>query len=53
MEAEESAENKITDLEQRGQELQAFIQRLTFDLQNVSFILAFAGCLLIKKWWIS
>lgn len=34
MEAEESAENKITDLEQRGQELQAFIQRLTFDLQN-------------------
>ncbi|KAJ6651906.1 hypothetical protein lerEdw1_015929 [Lerista edwardsae] len=33
-EAEESAESKITALEQRGHELQAFIQRLSVDLQN-------------------
>lgn len=32
-------------LEQRGQELQAFIQRLSVDLQNVSPALALAGCL--------
>ncbi|XP_066466945.1 golgin subfamily A member 1 isoform X2 [Tiliqua scincoides] len=34
IEAEESAESKITTLEQRGHDLQAFIQRLSVDLQN-------------------
>ncbi|XP_074871331.1 golgin subfamily A member 1 isoform X4 [Carettochelys insculpta] len=32
--AEVNTENKITALEQRGQELQTFIQRLSADLQN-------------------
>lgn len=37
LDAEESAGSKITGLEQRGQELQAFIQQLSVDLQNVSW----------------
>ncbi|XP_060106918.1 golgin subfamily A member 1 isoform X4 [Heteronotia binoei] len=34
LDAEESAENKITNLEQRGHELQAYIQQMSVDLQN-------------------
>ncbi|XP_032993929.1 golgin subfamily A member 1 isoform X6 [Lacerta agilis] len=34
IDAEESAESKITTLEQRSQELQAYIQQLSVDLQN-------------------
>ncbi|XP_074871329.1 golgin subfamily A member 1 isoform X2 [Carettochelys insculpta] len=34
--AEVNTENKITALEQRGQELQTFIQRLSADLQNMT-----------------
>ncbi|XP_065274867.1 golgin subfamily A member 1 [Emys orbicularis] len=34
--AEANAENKITALEQRGQELQTFIQHLSADLQNMT-----------------
>lgn len=37
LDAEESAENKITNLEQRGHELQAYIQQMSVDLQNVSW----------------
>nr|XP_028571744.1 golgin subfamily A member 1 isoform X8 [Podarcis muralis] len=34
IDAEENAESKITTLEQRSQELQAYIQQLSVDLQN-------------------
>ncbi|XP_015278080.1 PREDICTED: golgin subfamily A member 1 [Gekko japonicus] len=34
LDAEESAENKITNLEQRGHELQVYIQQMSVDLQN-------------------
>ncbi|XP_048368863.1 golgin subfamily A member 1 isoform X2 [Sphaerodactylus townsendi] len=34
LDAEESAENKITVLEQRGRELQAYIHQMSVDLQN-------------------
>ncbi|KAM9117074.1 golgin subfamily A member 1 isoform 3-T4 [Pangshura tecta] len=34
--AEANAENKITSLEQRGQELQTFFQHLSADLQNMT-----------------
>nr|XP_056716927.1 golgin subfamily A member 1 [Euleptes europaea] len=34
LDAEESAENKITDLEQRGRELQTYIHQMSVDLQN-------------------
>lgn len=37
MTAERNAENKITALELREQELQTVIQHLSVDLQNVSF----------------
>ncbi|KAM7143892.1 golgin subfamily A member 1 isoform 1-T2 [Macrochelys suwanniensis] len=40
--AEASAENKMTALEQRGQELQTFIQHLSADLQNAR--VAASGC---------
>ncbi|XP_050782198.1 golgin subfamily A member 1 isoform X2 [Gopherus flavomarginatus] len=40
--AEANAENKITALEQRGQELQTFIQHLSADLQNAQ--VASSGC---------
>ncbi|XP_039362647.1 golgin subfamily A member 1 isoform X1 [Mauremys reevesii] len=40
--AEVNAENKITALEQRGQELQTFIQHLSADLQNAQ--VAASGC---------
>nr|XP_048678525.1 golgin subfamily A member 1 isoform X3 [Caretta caretta] len=40
--AEANAENKITVLEQRGQELQTFIQHLSADLQNAR--VAASGC---------
>ncbi|XP_074830133.1 golgin subfamily A member 1 isoform X2 [Natator depressus] len=40
--AEANAENKITALEQRGQELQTFIQHLSADLQNAR--VAASGC---------
>ncbi|XP_043354620.1 golgin subfamily A member 1 isoform X2 [Dermochelys coriacea] len=40
--AEVNAENKITALEQRGQELQTFIQHLSADLQNAR--VAASGC---------
>ncbi|XP_053137897.1 golgin subfamily A member 1 isoform X2 [Hemicordylus capensis] len=42
MDAEESAEGKITALEQRDLGLQAFIQQLTVDLQNAQA--AASGC---------
>lgn len=41
MTAERNAENKITALELREQELQAVIQHLSVDLQNVSFTSGF------------
>uniref|UniRef100_A0A8D0G480 Golgin subfamily A member 1 n=1 Tax=Sphenodon punctatus TaxID=8508 RepID=A0A8D0G480_SPHPU len=40
--AEASAEEKITSLEQRGQELQAFLQKLAVDLQKAQA--AASGC---------
>uniref|UniRef100_A0A8C8RNJ3 Golgin subfamily A member 1 n=1 Tax=Pelusios castaneus TaxID=367368 RepID=A0A8C8RNJ3_9SAUR len=40
--AEANAENKITALEQRGQELQTFIQHLSVDLQNAQ--VSASGC---------
>ncbi|XP_063000687.1 golgin subfamily A member 1 [Elgaria multicarinata webbii] len=42
IDAEESAESKITSLEQRAHELQAYIQRLSVDLQNAQ--VAASGC---------
>ncbi|XP_054853460.1 golgin subfamily A member 1 isoform X3 [Eublepharis macularius] len=42
LDAEENAENKITSLEQRGRELQAYIQQISVDLQNAQ--VTASGC---------
>ncbi|XP_061459640.1 golgin subfamily A member 1 isoform X2 [Rhineura floridana] len=42
IDAEEGAESKITTLEQRNHDLQAYIQRLSVDLQNAQ--VAASGC---------
>lgn len=44
------AENKITALEQKEQELQAFIQQLSLDLQKVSRVLGQTQVPRVHEW---